>query len=201
MDAARYYLALVIVIFTPGGLLFWLSVHPGIRFWRRVGMGVTYTLHFGGIIGLAVIAFLYRDWLMAVDFGTQPVLIALAMPVYAIAIGVAVARQRQLGIKTLLGLPELAPDRFPGRLITEGIYAHVRHPRYLEVMVWMVAHALLTNYMAMYVAALLWILDLIFVAWLEERELLDRFGDAYRRYCDQVPRFIPRWSGRVSSAP
>jgi protein-S-isoprenylcysteine O-methyltransferase Ste14 len=27
---------------------------------------------------------------------------------------------------------------------------------------------------------------------LEERELRERFGDPYRRYCGLVPRFIPR---------
>ncbi len=195
MDVARYYLALVIVMLTPGVLVFWLSIHPGIRLWRRVGPGLTYTLHFGALIGLAVLVFIYRDSLLAVEYGTQPVLILLAAPLYAVAVLVGVARQRQLGVKMLLGLPEVAPDRFPARLITEGIYARVRHPRYLEVMVGMVAHALLTNYLAVYVAALLWILDLALVARLEERELLERFGDVYRRYCDRVPRFIPRRSG------
>jgi protein-S-isoprenylcysteine O-methyltransferase Ste14 len=29
---------------------------------------------------------------------------------------------------------------------------------------------------------------------LEERELMERFGDPYRRYCELVPRFCPRRS-------
>lgn len=27
----------------------------------------------------------------------------------------------------------------------------------------------------------------------EERELVDRFGDEYRRYQHEVPQIIPRW--------
>jgi len=27
----------------------------------------------------------------------------------------------------------------------------------------------------------------------EEQELIDRFGEEYRKYQQEVPRFIPRW--------
>lgn len=41
---------------------------------------------------------------------------------------------------------------------------------------------------------LLWLVGIMFVVFLEERELLRRFGDEYRRYCQQTPRFIPKFS-------
>ena len=80
----------------------------------------------------------------------------------------------------------------PGRLLTEGIYARVRNPRYLAVLLGMTGFALILNYPALYltVAACVpagWLLIV-----LEERELEERFGDEYLAYKKSVPRLIPR---------
>jgi hypothetical protein len=36
IDKARYYLALVMLAAIPPAILFWFSIHPFIRFWRRI---------------------------------------------------------------------------------------------------------------------------------------------------------------------
>ena len=51
----------------------------------------------------------------------------------------------------------------------------------------------LTNYLAMYILAVVVPLGLVLVARFEERELLDRFGEAYADYRRRVPTIIPRF--------
>jgi protein-S-isoprenylcysteine O-methyltransferase Ste14 len=51
---------------------------------------------------------------------------------------------------------------------------------------------LLTRNWALVLLAALYAAQLALQLPLEERELRERFGDPYRRYCGLVPRFIPR---------
>ena len=48
MDTFRFWLALLMLMFMPGAVLFWFLVHPFVRFWRRLGlrraMALNYTL-------------------------------------------------------------------------------------------------------------------------------------------------------------
>jgi len=68
----------------------------------------------------------------------------------------------QLSISTLVGIPELSQQR-KGRLLREGIYGVVRHPRYLSAGVGMIANALIVNHLGLYVLLIAvippWILD------------------------------------------
>jgi protein-S-isoprenylcysteine O-methyltransferase Ste14 len=98
---------------------------------------------------------------------------------------------QQLKFKMLVGLPEIAPDKYPKRLLTDGVYARVRHPRYAEVVITVLAWGLVANYLATYVlfaATCAWVLAVVH---LEERELRDRFGTQWDEYAARVPRFLP----------
>ncbi len=86
------------------------------------------------------------------------------------------------------------PSGKEGRLLQLGIYGRVRHPPYLGVMLGTVAMALFTNYLAAYALAAIAFPWLYLIIVLEERELRDRFGEAYRIYQQQVPRLVPRRS-------
>jgi protein-S-isoprenylcysteine O-methyltransferase Ste14 len=92
----------------------------------------------------------------------------------------------------LLGVPEIAPERPDNRLLTDGIYGRIRHPRYVAVMLGTFAVAFFTNYLVVYVIALLCVPALYLVVLLEERELRERFGDEFVRYAERVPRFLPK---------
>jgi protein-S-isoprenylcysteine O-methyltransferase Ste14 len=92
--------------------------------------------------------------------------------------------------------PELSQRRYPGKLLTEGIYAKVRHPRYVEALLGTLGYALFANYLAVYIAFLLAIPALYLVVLLEERELRDRFGAEYEEYSRRVPRFVPRFGSQ-----
>jgi len=195
MDIVRYAIAVMLLAAIPAAILFWLLIHPFARFWRRLGTGRPYVIlcpiAFGAMAGMVMM----RGRLLAADFGLN-IPLALAGLVLLVAAGIMLLTLRKrLTVRVLVGVPELSPEQ-PGSLITDGIYARIRHPRYVQMTLAILGYALIANYPAVYAAFIVWLAGIYAVALLEERELLDRFGDEYRAYCRRVPRFIPgirRW--------
>jgi protein-S-isoprenylcysteine O-methyltransferase Ste14 len=76
--------------------------------------------------------------------------------------------------------------------VVEGPYRYVRNPLYEGDLCLILGAALLTRSWALMLLAALYVAQLALQLPLEERELRERFGIPYRRYCELVPRFIPR---------
>ncbi len=192
MNTARYVVALLAVTAFPAAMLYWLLVHPFVRFWRRLGLVPSYVVLFGIFFAMIGAVYALRGTLLAVEYGTNWLLVGIAAVLFAAGMVMQGLAHRQLSIGTFVGVPELQPSRKGGRLLQEGIYGRVRHPRYLAVILGTVAMGPFTNYLAAYVLAAIAFPWLYLIIVLEERELLDRFGDGYRSYRQLVPRLIPR---------
>ena len=134
-----------------------------------------------------------RRPLLATEFGACYPLLIVGIFCLAAAVSIGGWLLRDVTVKTLIGLPELAPERHPGRLVTGGLYARIRHPRYVQFLLGLLGYALFANYLAAYVVVALWVPGIWVIAVLEERELRDRFGEGYEAYCRRVPRFVPRF--------
>ena len=192
MEAVRYWVGALMVSFGPAAIMFWFSIHPFVSFLRRVGAKTTLVIHFAGLVVVAGVLIAYRDVLMRGDLGTSYVFTGLAV-VLLIVSGVMRYYQNQvLPNTTLLGIPELDPTGHESRLVVEGLYARIRHPRYVQLGVAFLAYALFANYVACYGAVGLALVGVRVVVAFEERELVARFGDDYRRYMQTTPRFVPR---------
>ena len=191
MNTFRHVLTLLMLMFMPGAVLFWFLVHPFIRFWRRLGLRRALAIYYTLMVAFVAGVFLLRKTLLAVDFGTNPVLIAVAVPMLAASIVLRRKISRHLRFSTLGGLPELAPESHPQPLLTEGIYSRIRHPRYVEALLVMASLALIANNLASYVNWIIGIPGVLLIVRIEERELRDRFGAEYEAYCARVPRFVP----------
>lgn len=81
---------------------------------------------------------------------------------------------------------------FPKRLVQAGPYRWVRNP-----ITWCALAMLLGEGIALSSTGVLSMLPVAVVlgklqSQLEERRLLNRFGDEYRQYCARVPRWIPQ---------
>ncbi len=83
-------------------------------------------------------------------------------------------------------------NRVPQRLVVEGPYRHVRNPLYVTDFALILGTALLANDPFLSLLATFYAAQLALQPPLEERELHWRFGLRYSRYCQLVPRFIPR---------
>jgi protein-S-isoprenylcysteine O-methyltransferase Ste14 len=183
---------LFLVVSLPPLFLYWLLLHPFVKFWRSRGIGVAYgsllAIVAAGMVGL----FSTRHYLLRIEFGTNYLLLALGLLCLTFAATMRWAIHKKLTIKVLLGLPEIAPDRFPRALITDGIYARMRHPRYVQFLLALIGYALIANYLTGYLVVALWVPGVYLIALLEEMELRDHFGAIYQAYCRKVPRFLPK---------
>jgi len=191
MEAARYYVALMVLISYPPALLLWFAIHPYASFWRKLGAAWTYVLLCLPLFLLMAVLFAGRRDLLSIQYGTSRLLLVASAVSLAAAVAIALKRRRQLTFGVLAGLPELSPRRYPGELLTGGIYARIRHPRYVEIFFWVLGYALFSNYLAIYLLVALSIPLGYLVVLIEERELRERFGSSYEEYCRRVPRFWP----------
>jgi protein-S-isoprenylcysteine O-methyltransferase Ste14 len=192
VETIAYYVALVTIMAVPAAGLVWFLIHPLAPWWRRVGPVRTYLA-----VGVAVVAamwgiYLARGPLLAIRFGVRPPLVVAAGVVFCVGSYIRAQVRRQLRASVVLGLPEISTqDR--GRLVMDGIYSRIRHPRYVGVGLGVAAMALFANYLATYLLVLAYVPSIYAIVLLEERELEARFGDAYREYSRDVPRFLPRF--------
>lgn len=193
MNTFRYILGILLVVGLPPGLTWWFVVHPFVGFWRRVGargtMGVMILFFTASVVGLAMM----RDTLLGPDLGLRWPLVALGVILAAAATFIGMKRKKYLTMRILAGVPEVETDpEKRGKLLEEGPYALIRNPRYVEIILATFAYAAIANYAGCWVVAVLTIPVVHLVVILEERELADRFGDAYRDYASRVPRYLPK---------
>lgn len=192
MNTFRYIVAWLLVTVVPALLLYWLLLHILLPLWRRLGVSTSQYFLWVSVAALVIFLSAWTDQLLASDFGGQPILAAVGIVLLAGAIIFRLQISRYLSLSTQLGLPEIDPLRHPQKLLTEGTYAHLRHPRYVQVTMALAGWALLANYPAGYLAALLWIPLMLVIVRVEEKELLRRFGQEYVDYRAQVAKFWPQ---------
>jgi protein-S-isoprenylcysteine O-methyltransferase Ste14 len=86
-----------------------------------------------------------------------------------------------------------APVDPPKELVVRGLYNYVRNPMYVGVMSVIVGQAIWFEARVLFAyAAFCFLLFFAFVFLYEEPVLRRKFGESYERYCDRVPRWIPR---------
>jgi protein-S-isoprenylcysteine O-methyltransferase Ste14 len=196
MEIAAYWVALLTTVFVTPFLLLWFMVHPFSGKWRKVGPVKTYSIVFTVLALVMVVFFLFREPLLRIHYGVSLPLAVLAIFFLLVSISIGILRARYLTTAVMFGLPQISKREYPGKLLRQGIYAHIRHPRYLEAGFGLASIALFCNYLATYVLLAAYIPIIYLVVLLEESELKERFGEEYEKYCRDVPRVLPRFIRR-----
>ena len=196
---------LVARVAVAGSALSLLAVGLGVLAWeatrhrsepvRREG-GPLAAVNFVGILGFVGVGFASA----VTRLGTfEP----LSAPIDTIARIVGVVGVLAAGLLAVWGLRSIGRDmssqaevRRGTSLVTTGAFGIVRHPLYLSIaLVWAGASiALLSWFMALCTIGI--VPAFVARSRLEERLLVDHFGDAYRRYAARVPMLLPLPRGR-----
>lgn len=93
------------------------------------------------------------------------------------------------------GKGTLAPWDPPATLVVRGPYRFVRNPMISGVVLILLAESLFLRSMPHLMWTVMFLsFNLIYIPALEEPQLEERFGEAYRVYKRNVPRFLPRLS-------
>ena len=183
-------LALVYAVLVFPAALFWLIIHGANLWWRRLGARALWVaLPLWGSSGAAILRF--RHPLLDERFGRHGLTLAARGILLVLATWLEHQTRRDLGLRRMVGLAEVSPPASRPPLVTSGIYARLRHPRYLAYMLGWMAVVLFTGARGILGLAFLSVLLYLVVAKLEEKELEEYYGAEYSAYTRAVPRFIP----------
>ncbi|MHA7100091.1 methyltransferase family protein [Roseivirga pacifica] len=95
---------------------------------------------------------------------------------------------RKYSFRAFLGLKK----EEAGELVTDGIQAKVRHPLYSGTVLLVLGYLIFNPQLSNAITFVSLLIYLPIGIRLEERKLIDEFGDTYREYQQNVPSLVPR---------
>ena len=123
------------------------------------------------------------------DYVMPPVLSWIGVVLILFALWLFQRSHADLG-KNWTATPQLLEGH---ELVTTGIYSRMRHPMYAAHMVWAAAQTLLIHNWIAGPWMLVFMVPLyLYRAPIEERFLLEKFGDEYAAYMKRTGRIIPK---------
>ena len=194
LERAARLIAMVVLAFEMPVPIYWLVLHVPVSFWRRHIQAAfpVVVLSAWGTIDLVLYGF--RRELFRRELSLWPALVGLAL--VAFDVFVFSKSEAALGGRRIVGHSELAGSR---ELVARGLYARVRHPRYLGMMAGVCGSCLIVASASLWAGSVLWLAVALLTIRAEERELRARLGPAYAAYAEQVPALLP-WRLRPRSA-
>ena len=190
-DSLLFYIALLTLITVPATLIAWLLLHSLVSYWLRLGSTGSMLIITASTVMVMVGMYLVRNPLLHVRFGFRWPLACVSCILLAGSSYLNILVYRRAPKAMAFGLSEISRDE-PGSLVEDGVYSHMRHPRFVAMTLAIAAMAMLTNYLMLYLLWGVYVVMIFFIAVLEERELTTRFGARYLEYKKRVPRFVPR---------
>ena len=195
---------LFVAAFYAGMILIDLVTYPMLSLWRgwlrRRGLVAWYTVEVGVLWGgTTVLLVVLSPWWLGWRWDGALVLVVIGGVLVVCSVAIGAWACLKMGWARLLFAGALFPpgagaeeNRVPQRLVLEGPYRYVRNPLYDTDFALILGTGLLTRSWFLILLSALYAAQLALQLPLEERELRARFGRPYRRYCELVPRFVPR---------
>lgn len=192
-----HFIGIFVLAFEMPVPIYWLLLHGPVSFWRkhrRSAFPTAVLVAWG--IGDAIIFRFHRELFGRNFMAWRAVLglLLIAFDVFAFS-----SSEADLGGRRIVGQSELEGSR---ELIAHGLYARMRHPRYLGMMTGVFGACLIVGTPALWAVCIGWLVLALITIRAEERELNSRLGPAYAAYSEQVPALLPlRLISRQTAAP
>jgi protein-S-isoprenylcysteine O-methyltransferase Ste14 len=174
---------------------FWLMIHPFAERWRQRHLSYRrspYRVLLPAWTAMwIVVALITRPWRNIVLYRSDWAWLAAAV-LFACGLYIYFQSAKNFSAKQLGGLPEIHGANREQRLITDGIRSRVRHPVYLAHVCEMLAWSVGTGLAVCWALAAFALATGAVMIQMEDAELEQRFGDAYRAYRRSVPAVLPR---------
>lgn len=187
----------VAAVIWGAGIIAWCAIrYPHQRRARKIGVTAhkrsteEQLLLAGTSVGLVFlpVVWLTTGWPSGLNYEQNPILVAIGTACMVGFLWLFHAVHRQLGRNWSITL-EIRDDH---KLVTEGLFRHVRHPMYSSFWLWAIAQAfLLPNWLVGF-SGLCTIALLYFRrVYREEAMMRETFGPSYDAYMQQTKRIIP----------
>jgi protein-S-isoprenylcysteine O-methyltransferase Ste14 len=170
---------------------YWLIVHSRARNWALQGGRRLANIGPAWLLLWVVTGVATHPWRLVLWYSASWTWVP---GVILIVCGLAIYLYAKRGFSTdqLLGRPELEPNKHEQKLQTSGIRAHVRHPYYLAHLCELTGWSIGSGLVVVYGLTVFAIITGYLMVFMEERELVERFGDDYRQYQSRSAAMIPR---------
>jgi protein-S-isoprenylcysteine O-methyltransferase Ste14 len=123
-----------------------------------------------------------------------PIWAAIPLGLFLIVLGLLMRRSAMTGSGFSLGHAFGIYLVFPedGILVDKEVYAYLRHPLSAGVICIAIGFGFVRNNMLAILTALIYLIPILLEMKLEDDELIERFGDAHRRYMKETRGLFPR---------
>jgi len=164
--------------------------------WGKEGYSTIFTVTSILTLAAAFLSMNYWNWLYFIINPNliQPFLFIPGILAMLAGIVIAVKASKVISVSTVA---DMRTDR-KAELITEGLYAHIRHPLYLATILAFGAIALIYPFPIVFTFVFCMILYTAIGAYFEERKLMKHYGEEYREYKKHAGFILPKISSSES---
>ena len=145
-------------------------------------------------LGMFVLPLIYvlTPWLDFADYHLPPWAGWIGVAIFALAVWLLYRSHADLARNWSPRLEILESHS----LVTHGVFRHIRHPMYAAHLLWGIAQVfLLQNWIAGFSMLVTWLPGYFYRTRVEERMMIEHFGDEYRAYMERTGRYFPKlWS-------
>jgi len=175
--------------------LFWFAIHPLAGRWRQMQRSPYRILLPLWMALIAALLTITWPWCTAQLYSSPWAWLAATL-FFSMGVRTYIRIRSEFGVTNLIGEAELRPQENKSAVVTTGLHSRMRHPIYVAHLCtftgWALGSGSLIDFVLLAISALI---TFPLMIRMEEKELVKRFGETYRKYQRNVP-LVPFFSGR-----